>query len=118
MAQHDRAVVVLDSCMLRAVDPDRVAMVRDALLPADAVARIADLFRLLGDTTRARILYALLEGGELCVCDLAAAVEAAESTVSHALRLLRSEKAVGRGRVERLAVDRGAPGTQCHRPVR
>jgi DNA-binding transcriptional ArsR family regulator len=47
------------------------------------------MFKLLGDPTRLRILYALVETGELCVCDLAAAVGAAETSVSHALRLLR-----------------------------
>lgn len=51
---------------------------------------LASLFRLLGDATRARILYALVEAGEICVGDLAETVEAEESTVSHALRLLRT----------------------------
>ena len=51
---------------------------------------LASLFRLLGDATRARILYALVEAGEICVGDLAEAVQAEESTVSHALRLLRT----------------------------
>lgn len=51
---------------------------------------LASLFRLLGDATRARILYALVAAGEICVGDLAETVEAEESTVSHALRLLRT----------------------------
>ncbi|MGH3440443.1 MAG: ArsR/SmtB family transcription factor [Nitriliruptorales bacterium] len=85
-----RGVVPLDSCALRTVDPDRVAIARGGLLPSEETVRIAELFRMLGDATRARILYALLEAGELCVCDVAAAVEAGESAVSHALRLLRT----------------------------
>ncbi len=40
--------------------------------------------------TRARLLYALLEAGELCVCDLAATTATPETNVSHALRLLRT----------------------------
>jgi DNA-binding transcriptional ArsR family regulator len=52
--------------------------------------RLAEQFKLLGDPTRTRILYALLEAGELCVCDLAETVEVPESSVSHALRLLRT----------------------------
>jgi DNA-binding transcriptional ArsR family regulator len=52
--------------------------------------RVTELFRLLGDQTRVRILYALVEAGELCVCDLAAVVGAPETSVSHALRLLRT----------------------------
>ena len=83
-------VVALDTCAVRVVDADRVAAARERLLPADEIAKLADLFRLLGDPTRTRILYALLEAGELCVCDLAAAVDAPETSVSHALRLLRT----------------------------
>ena len=52
------------------------------------------MFRLFGDPRRVRILYALLEAGELCVCDLSAAVEVPESAVSQALRLLRTAGAV------------------------
>lgn len=56
----------------------------------DEAEALASLFRLLGDPTRTRILSALLEADELRVCDIADAVEAEESTVSHALRLLRT----------------------------
>ncbi|MFV0309826.1 MAG: ArsR/SmtB family transcription factor [Desertimonas sp.] len=52
------------------------------------------MFRLLGDPTRVRILYALLVARELCVCDLARAVGASETKVSQAMRLLRSAKVV------------------------
>ena len=56
---------------------------------AEAV-QLAAMFRLFGDPRRVRILYALCEAGELCVCDLSAAVEVPESSVSQALRLLRA----------------------------
>jgi DNA-binding transcriptional ArsR family regulator len=64
--------------------------------PIDAgeASQLADLFRLLGDPGRVRILYALLEAGEMCVSHLADAVEAPETSVSHALRLLRTAGAV------------------------
>jgi DNA-binding transcriptional ArsR family regulator len=64
--------------------------------PIDAAeaARLAELFRLLGDPGRVRILYALLEAGEMCVSHLADAVGAPETSVSHALRLLRTAGAV------------------------
>lgn len=78
-----------DSCEVQQVDPAKVAAVRGSVDPGEA-ARLAELFKLLGDPTRARILYALLEAGELCVCDIAEAVAVPESTVSHALRLLRT----------------------------
>ena len=51
---------------------------------------MAELFRLLDDAGRVRLLRALLEAAELCVCDLAAVVGMAESSVSHSRRLLRA----------------------------
>ena len=82
--------VPLDDCAARAVDPDKVEAARERLVDPDEVALLTELFRLLGDATRVRILYALVEAGELCVCDLAAVVGAPETSVSHALRLLRT----------------------------
>ena len=86
----DNVVVGLDACPVKAVDPDRVASARAKLVATEEAQRLADLFRLLGDPGRVRILYALLEVGELCVCDLAATVGAPDTSVSHALRLLRT----------------------------
>lgn len=51
---------------------------------------LAEMFRLLGDPTRVRILFALLSENELRVGDIAAAVGASETKVSQALRLLRA----------------------------
>lgn len=54
------------------------------------IGRVAEMFKLLGDPTRCRILYALLAEPELTVLDLAATVGAPQPTVSAALRLLRT----------------------------
>ena len=86
----DAEVVGLDACTSRAVDPDRVAAVRSRLVEPGEAARLAEVFKLLGDPTRTRLLSALLEAGELCVCDLAEVIGVPESSVSHALRLLRT----------------------------
>jgi len=48
------------------------------------------MFRLLGDPTRVRILYALLEHDELCVGDVAEAAGTSDTSVSQAMRLLRA----------------------------
>ncbi|WCO67997.1 metalloregulator ArsR/SmtB family transcription factor [Iamia majanohamensis] len=72
------------------MDPGRVAATAETLISADDATRLAEGFKLLGDPNRVRILYALLEAGELCVCDLAAVAEVSETTVSHAMRLLRA----------------------------
>lgn len=95
-------IVDLDSCTDRAVDPDRVAAVRQRLVGHEDAARLADLFKLLADATRTRLLHALLEGGELCVCDLAETVGVPESSVSHALRLLRTAGIVRNRRAGRM----------------
>jgi ArsR family transcriptional regulator, lead/cadmium/zinc/bismuth-responsive transcriptional repressor len=83
-------VAPLDGCVVRMVDPVRVADTRRRLLDVDEAEQLGGLFRLLGDRNRVRILFALAEAGELCVCDLAAAVDVAEPAVSQALRLLRT----------------------------
>ncbi|MGH8905332.1 MAG: ArsR/SmtB family transcription factor [Egibacteraceae bacterium] len=87
---QDAEVVGIDACAVKCVDAGRVSAARAALISSEEASRLAELFRLLGDPTRTRILYALLEAGELCVCDLAAVVDASETGVSHALRLLRT----------------------------
>ena len=85
-----RPVTDGDECLVRVVDADRVEATRARTVRRDHAVEVAALFRLLGDPGRVQMLCALLEAGELCVCDLAAVVEMAESSVSHSLRLLRT----------------------------
>ncbi len=80
----------IDRCVETRIDTERVESVAGELLAVEEAVDLADLFRLLGDPTRVRILFALLEAGELCVCDIAAVVETTETKVSQAMRLLRS----------------------------
>ena len=54
---------------------------------------LAELFRVFGDSTRIRILYALFES-ELCVCDIARLLGLTQSAVSHQLRILKDAKLV------------------------
>lgn len=56
----------------------------------DLIHGIAELFAVLGDPTRVRLLYALLDGGEQRVGALAEGAGVSASAVSHALRLLRA----------------------------
>jgi DNA-binding transcriptional ArsR family regulator len=87
------ADVQLDSCNVRLVDPERVRSVHARMPAEDAVVDTADVFSLLGDARRLKLLVALLDG-ELCVCDLAAITGLSESATSHALRLLRAHRVV------------------------
>jgi ArsR family transcriptional regulator, lead/cadmium/zinc/bismuth-responsive transcriptional repressor len=90
------------ACGTRVVDADRVAAVRRSLPPDRTLGSLAEVFGLLADPGRVRLLTALL-GGEMCVCDLAAACGQSESSVSHALRLLRAHRVVEVRRSGRMA---------------
>ncbi len=54
---------------------------------------LSDFFKVLGDSTRAKIMWALDEH-ELCVCDLAALLGMTKSAISHQLRALREANLV------------------------
>ena len=85
------------------VEAGKVAQVRQTM-PAEAdVVDAADVFSLLGDPGRLRLLLALLESGELCVGNLAVVTGMSESAVSHALRLLRAHRIVSVNRRGRMA---------------
>jgi DNA-binding transcriptional ArsR family regulator len=71
------------------IHPEKVESVRAGLISAEDADRLGERFKLLADPGRLRMVYALLEAGEMCVCDLAATVEASESATSHQLRQLR-----------------------------
>lgn len=66
----------------------------EGTVPEDKVLyALADLFRVFGDSSRIKILYALHDT-ELCVQDIAAAVQMSQSAVSHQLRVLKDSKLV------------------------
>jgi ArsR family transcriptional regulator, lead/cadmium/zinc/bismuth-responsive transcriptional repressor len=71
------------------VSPERVAAARAGVLATGEAGRLAGLLGMLADPIRSRILFALAAAGELCVGDLALALEATEDQVSYALKMLR-----------------------------
>jgi DNA-binding transcriptional ArsR family regulator len=95
-------VVSVDGCAVKVVDAGRVAAVRERMPAGQDLADTAEIFGLLSDPNRLRLLVALLDG-ELCVCDLAAVTGQSESAVSHALRLLRAHRVVAARRSGRMA---------------
>lgn len=74
----------------RAVDAARVEQARDRVPSADDIARLTSLLSLMTDPVRLRILYALDVAQELCVGDLAIALDVNEDQASYGLRLLRT----------------------------
>jgi len=77
------------------VDAERVTAARAGVLSVDDAGRLAGLLGMLADPVRSRILFALSAAGELCVGDLALALEITEDQVSYALKMLRLAGLVG-----------------------
>ncbi|MBR2907920.1 MAG: helix-turn-helix transcriptional regulator [Clostridia bacterium] len=67
--------------------------VRASIPPDEHLYALADLYKVFGDSTRIRILYALFEA-ELCVCDIAELLSMSVSAISHQLRVLKQAKLV------------------------
>ena len=68
-------------------------VVPDPMPDEEMLYDLADLFKVFGDTTRIKILYALM-GTELCVADIADLIGATQSAVSHQLRTLKQARLV------------------------
>lgn len=83
----------MDVCGELEVHEDIVEQVRQALPEDEVLYDLAELFKLFGDSTRIKILYALLKS-ELCVCDIAKLLGLTQSAISHQLRVLKAGKLV------------------------
>ena len=80
-------------CQEEQVHTGALERVRELMPRDETLYDLAELFKIFGDSTRVKMLYALLEG-ELCVCDLASLMEVSQSAVSHQLRVLKGSKLV------------------------
>ncbi len=87
-----------DRCDVFCFDHDKVAKFKENL---PDVSKLADLFKVLSDETRTKILYILAQE-EMCVCDLAAILGTSVSNISHHLRLLRTARLVRNRREGRM----------------
>jgi len=72
---------------------DTAKKVRAKMLSDDLLFDIAEVFKIFGDSTRMKIIYAL-KLSELCVCDLAYITSSTQSAISHQLRILKQAKLV------------------------
>ncbi|TLN02498.1 helix-turn-helix transcriptional regulator [bacterium] len=75
------------------INEKAVQELKQRLPDRETAGRLAETFRVLGDPTRVKIIYALSQR-ELCVCDLAAIIGMTQSAVSHQLRVLRNLRLV------------------------
>lgn len=67
--------------------------VKNKMLNDEILFDIAEVFKIFGDSTRMKIIYAL-KLSELCVCDLAYITNSTQSAISHQLRILKQAKLV------------------------
>ena len=75
------------------IHADVLRRVREKMPNEDPIYEVSELFKVFGDSTRARMICALnIE--EMCVCDLAALLNMTQSAISHQLRILKSSRLV------------------------
>lgn len=80
-------------CDCNIVHGDTVTKVNGQMLDQAAFVRLANFFKVFGDVTRMKILWAL-DQSELCVCDIANILSMSKSAVSHQLAVLRKANLV------------------------
>ena len=82
-----------ETCDAIEVHSDLLKIVNTTLPEETELYDLAELFKVFGDSTRIRILFVLFEA-EVCVCDLAAALNMTQSAISHQIRILKQNKLV------------------------
>ena len=83
----------VERCEYMYVHQDVVNKVKQDMPQDETLYDLAELFKVFGDSTRIKILYALFEA-ELCVCDIAQLLSVSQTAVSHQLRVLKNNKLV------------------------
>ena len=93
MKENEKKKELAMQCECEHEHPETVREVRAAMPDENVTADLSDFFKVFGDSSRMRILFAL-DRRELCVCDLSAALSMTKSAVSHQLRFLRANHLV------------------------
>ncbi len=87
------AINDIEHCEHTEVHAETVQAVRESMPAEDELYDLAELFKVFGDSTRIRILFALFEA-DICVCDLAELLGMTQSAISHQLRILKNARLV------------------------
>lgn len=74
-------------------NPQIVEQLKNDIPSDDIISRLSDVFKIFGDSTRIRILWALFDK-ELCVFDISEALDMSQSAISHQLRTLKQARLV------------------------
>lgn len=83
----------LEHCDAVEIHQELLQIVHEKMPEEEELYDLAELFKVFGDSTRIRILFVLFEA-EVCVCDLAEALNMTQSAVSHQLKILKQNKLV------------------------
>lgn len=85
--------VEVDQCDFMFVHEEIVQKVMKVMPEDGQLSDLAEFFKIFGDSTRIKILYALSQS-EMCVCDIANLLQMGQSAISHQLRLLKQMRLV------------------------
>ena len=91
----------IKKCDSTIIHEDVVNKVKENMPPEESLYNLAELFKVFGDSTRIRILYAL-SASDMCVCDIAALLDMSQSAISHQLRILKQARLVKYRKKEKL----------------
>ena len=80
-------------CEITWIDKQKISDVKKKMKSEITIYRLSEIFKVLGDTTRVKIISALLVQ-ELCVCEISELLGTTKSAVSHQLRILRNMRLV------------------------
>ncbi|MGI6732538.1 MAG: ArsR/SmtB family transcription factor [Anaerovoracaceae bacterium] len=83
----------IEKCDCTVIHENIVEKVKEKMPEVETLYDLAELFKVFGDSTRIRILWALDEE-EMCVCDIAYLLDMTQSAISHQLRVLKQAKLV------------------------
>ena len=83
----------IENCSCTIIHEDVVNKVREIMPNEEKLYSLAEFFKVFGDPTRMKILFALFEE-EMCVCDISASLNMTQSAVSHQLRVLKQNRIV------------------------
>lgn len=89
----EAGVLETECCEVVEVHEDLLKIVKETMPDEEELNDLADLFKVFGDYTRIRILFVLFEA-EVCVCDLAQALNMTQSAISHQLKILKQNRLV------------------------
>lgn len=82
-----------DNCCCNELHNENIEKSLEKIGDEDTILFMAEFFKILGDSTRVKILFLLLYE-ELCVCDIAEAMKMQQSAISHQLRILKQARLV------------------------